>query len=91
MNLKLAPKRPAFGRTLPAPRLRKKLSKSSRILLTASSYPPPPAELAGRWVAWSEDARIVAADDTLAGLVKQVNNQGLKNVSYERVPRLHRG
>jgi hypothetical protein len=55
-----------------------------------SPYPAPPLSLAGKWVAWSRDHRIIASGDTLADILKTVALQGIRGVSYERLPDLGR-
>jgi hypothetical protein len=50
----------------------------------------PPRELAGKWVAWSR-YKIVASGDTLAGVIAQVKESGIKGASYELLPGLTRG
>ena len=61
-----------------------------RVQEVVSPYPKPPRELADKWVAWSQDYRIVASHDTLAAVIDQVNREGIEGVSYERLPNLHR-
>jgi len=61
---------------------------SSRVLET--NYVKPPRELAGKWVAWSRDGRIVASNETLASVMDHVEREGIKGVSFERLPRLGR-
>ena len=61
-----------------------------RVQEVVSPYPKPPRELAGKWVAWFQDYRIVASHDTLAAVIDQVKREGIEGVSYERLPNLHR-
>ena len=76
------------------PSLRRGLNPRWRLTYTgrisSSAYPPPPAELAGKWVAWSEDHQVVAAGDTLSEVAKAVDSMGVKDVSYGHVPRRRR-
>lgn len=55
-----------------------------------SPYPAPPLSLAGKWVAWSRDHRIIASGDTLADVIRAVALQGIRGVSFERLPDLGR-
>ncbi len=64
--------------------------KRRRLQEMASPYPKPPRELAGKWVAWSQDYQIIAFDDTLATVIDHVDREEIQGVSYERLPNLHR-
>jgi hypothetical protein len=77
--------RPATGTTKAVP------SKRRRQVRTVPGHPAPPPELAGKWVAWSRDRRIVASDDTLAGVMGQIASKGIKGASYQLLPSLIRG
>jgi hypothetical protein len=47
-----------------------------------------PVEFAGQWVAWNSDhSRIVAHADTLPRLWQVVQNEGIENPVFEKVPR----
>jgi hypothetical protein len=72
--------------TLPS----KRRKKFKRLVEIVSPYPAPPRELAGKWVAWSPDYRIVASGETLAEVVESVKSAGIEDASYELVPRLDR-
>jgi hypothetical protein len=53
-------------------------------------YAAPPRELAGKWVAWSKEGRIVASGETLSGVVDLVTLKKIRGASYECVPLLVR-
>jgi len=53
-------------------------------------YAAPPRELAGKWVAWSQDGQIIASDDTLSALVDLVTSRKISGASYELIPLLIR-
>ena len=78
-------RRPAIGRGL----ARKKPPTYMGTILSPA-YPSTPIELAGKWIAWSRDRRIVASGDTLAGVVATVASLQVQEASYERVPRFDR-
>jgi hypothetical protein len=61
-----------------------------RTIRPASPYPKPPRELAGKWVAWSQ-YQIVFSADKLDDVMDWVERQGIKGVSYERLPTSDRG
>lgn len=49
---------------------------------------PVPAELAGKWVAWSSDhAHVLAHAETLPELWKWVEHQKVEDPIFEKVPR----
>ena len=84
MSKASAPDRLGAGKAKAAP------SNPRRSGLLVSPYPIPPRELAGKWVAWSR-YKIVASGDTLAGVIAQVERDGVKGASYELLPGLTRG
>jgi hypothetical protein len=55
------------------------------------SYAPPPLELAGKWIAWSKDGRIVASGATLEEVMALVTSKKIRGASYEPLPRSVRG
>jgi hypothetical protein len=81
---KTAPARLGTGKAKAAPWKRRRSEP------LVSSYPVPPRELAGKWVAWSR-YKIVASGDTLATVVSKVKESGIKGASYELLPPLTRG
>ena len=78
-------RRPAIGRGLAR---KKPPTYMGRILSPA--YPSTPIDLAGKWVAWSRDRQIVASGETLSGVATTVASMGIKDASYERLPRARR-
>jgi hypothetical protein len=47
-----------------------------------------PAELSGKWIAWSADhSHIVAHSDMMPDLWRQVRNQRVADPIFEKVPR----
>jgi hypothetical protein len=50
-----------------------------------------PLSLAGKWVAWSLEGKIVASAETLSEVVGLVASKKLKGASYERLPAVCRG
>jgi Family of unknown function (DUF5678) len=55
------------------------------------SYDPPPPELAGKWIAWSKDGRLVASGETLEEVMALVASKKIKGASYEPLPLSVRG
>jgi hypothetical protein len=76
----------------PAPRkglgLKRRPTYAGRAL--SPTYPSVPSELAGKWIAWSPDRRIVASGDALSGVMAEVTSKGIEVASYGRVPRFGR-
>ena len=56
--------------------------------LAPSPYPPPPRELAGKWIAWSRDGQILFSGDALGPLMDRVEQEGIRGVSYEVLPKI---
>lgn len=53
-------------------------------------YSTPPRELAGRWVAWSRDGRLLASGRTLGRVRREVRRLGEGGASYELIPATRR-
>ncbi len=87
---KKAPSRKAARARIAAGQAKAAPSKRRPAEPLVSPYPVPPRELAGKWVAWSR-YKIVASGETLAGVIAQVKESGIKGASYELLPGLTRG
>ncbi len=69
----------------------KHLLRGKKLKGAVPSYAPPPLELAGKWVAWSKDGRMVASGETLEEVMGLVASQKIKGASYEPLPLSVRG
>lgn len=59
---------------------------SRAVVHQSPAYAVPTRELAGKWVAWSRDGRLVTSGDTLAEVKAFVEREGARGVSYEHLP-----
>ena len=86
----MAIKRPGHKRPTPSRGLAPKRRPTYTGRILSPAYPSTPIDLAGKWVAWSRDRQIVASGETLSGVATTVASMGIKDASYERLPRARR-
>ncbi len=67
------------------------LLRGKKLKGAVPSYTPPPPELAGKWIAWSRDGRMVASGETLEEVMALVASRKIKGASYEPLPLSVRG
>jgi hypothetical protein len=79
------------GRPRPKADKAKATPSKRRPVRMVLGHPSPPPELAGKWVAWSRDRRIIASGDTLAGVMDHIASKGIKGASYQLLPSSVRG